>query len=202
MISKQFLCLLYICLLFSCKESIVTIDIDEVHFPDAVFREAIYSYLGKKEGDTLNLKTLQKVEELDLSTLGITSIKGIEYFTNLKTLDCGENLLTEVDVSRNAALGKLELCWNMLTHLDVSGNPKMRSTGGQKLTKAAPISPGLYVLTCALAMQPAGHYAPIRASTSCFSPTIQRKSPSSKGMVTLGIWRAPSFFSTPTTRQR
>lgn len=146
------ICLLFICLLCSCKESSITIiTIDDVHFPDAIFREAICSYLGKTEGDTLHLSTLERIDELDLSTLGISSIKGIEYFTNLRTLDCGENLLTEVDLSRNAALGKLELYRNRLTRLDVSGNPGLYalSCSFNRLT-ALDVSgnPDLLVLLC------------------------------------------------------
>lgn len=35
---------------------------------------------------------------------GLTSLKGIEYFTALEYLVCGNNQLTVMDVSRNTAL--------------------------------------------------------------------------------------------------
>ena len=53
---------------------------------------------------------------------GLTSLKGIEYFTALTHLDCGGNQLTTLDVSHNTALTQLGCYWNRLVSLDVSRN--------------------------------------------------------------------------------
>ena len=53
---------------------------------------------------------------------GLTSLKGIEYFTALLFLDCGGNQLTALDVSQNPALTELGCYWNRLASLNVSRN--------------------------------------------------------------------------------
>ncbi len=51
----------------------------------------------------------------------IFSLKGIEFFKNLDTLECGGNRLTSLNVSSNTKLRELK-CWeNQLTSLNVSG---------------------------------------------------------------------------------
>lgn len=123
------LLLLAVCLVFSCNREARVITINEESFPDELFRKAICTYFEKEEGDTLHQKTLLATEELDLSKLGLSSLRGIEFFPNLTTLDCSENLLSEVDLSANTALRKLELYGNQLVSLDVSGNPQLYALG-------------------------------------------------------------------------
>ncbi len=53
---------------------------------------------------------------------GIESLKGIEHFTGLTTLDCSYNKLSSFDVSKNSALTELYCTGNLLTALDVSKN--------------------------------------------------------------------------------
>jgi hypothetical protein len=53
---------------------------------------------------------------------GLTSLKGIEYFTALERLECYINQLTALDISQNTALECLECRRNQLTALDVSRN--------------------------------------------------------------------------------
>jgi hypothetical protein len=50
----------------------------------------------------------------------IKSLKGIEYFTGIKYLDCSLNNLTSLDLSNNPALTELYCSNNHLTSLDVS----------------------------------------------------------------------------------
>ena len=70
----------------------------------------------------LSPKEAAAVTYIDLHYKRITSLAGIEYFTGLTWLDCSENELTELDVSKNTALTYLD-CWaNDLTVLDVSKN--------------------------------------------------------------------------------
>lgn len=52
----------------------------------------------------------------------LTSLKGIEYFTNLEKLKADYNALTSIDVSMNTALTYLHLGDNKLTSIDVSHN--------------------------------------------------------------------------------
>ncbi|PIF33165.1 putative secreted protein (Por secretion system target) [Flavobacterium sp. 9] len=65
------------------------------------------------------------VTSLDVSNSGITSLTGIEYFSNLETLNCKGNLLTSIDVSSNLALKYLDCSKNPLSALDVSKNTQL-----------------------------------------------------------------------------
>ncbi|HEY6142188.1 MAG TPA: hypothetical protein VIV55_01995 [Flavobacterium sp.] len=64
-------------------------------------------------------------ERMSIINKGITSLSGIEYFTSLKELDCRDNKLTTLDVSKNKALTDLNCGYNQLTTLDVSNNTKL-----------------------------------------------------------------------------
>ena len=58
---------------------------------------------------------------LDLQNKNITSLAGIEYFTDLETLDCRGNQLTTLDVTKLTSLMYLACNDNQLTALDVTG---------------------------------------------------------------------------------
>lgn len=58
---------------------------------------------------------------LDLQNKNITSLAGIEYFTNLETLNCMGNQLTTLDVTKLTNLTGLICSGNQLTTLDVTG---------------------------------------------------------------------------------
>ena len=58
---------------------------------------------------------------LDLPNKNITSLAGIEYFTNLETLNCMGNQLTTLDVTKLTNLTGLICAGNQLTTLDVTG---------------------------------------------------------------------------------
>ena len=64
---------------------------------------------------------------INCSNLSISDLTGIEAFTALTDLNCGNNQLTSLDVSNNTALTAL-YCWgNQLTSLDVSNNTALTS---------------------------------------------------------------------------
>ena len=110
------------------------VKIDEAHFPDSNFREFVTQKFDTNPKDgTLSKDELAKVTDLncDKSYSGVTddekikSLKGIEYFTSLKTLSCRRNLLTELDVSNNSELKSLDCDENQLSALDVSNHPAL-----------------------------------------------------------------------------
>lgn len=61
------------------------------------------------------------VTHLDLQNKNITSLAGIEYFTDLEILDCMGNQLTTLDVTKLTKLTGLICAGNQLTTLDVTG---------------------------------------------------------------------------------
>ena len=57
----------------------------------------------------------------------LTSLSGIEYFTNLEVLDVRGNEITEINLSKNLSLKELLVSKNKLTSLDVSNNADLES---------------------------------------------------------------------------
>lgn len=96
------------------------VDIDETNFPDQYFRLFVSNYDQNGDGK-LSQYEIDSVTEMDCSNHSFTSLKGIEFFTGLTSLNCGRNQLTALDVSQNTALKFLFCHNNQLTSLDVIG---------------------------------------------------------------------------------
>ena len=96
-------------------------NIDETNFPDDNFRNFLLEQDYGKDG-TLTEAEIRNITVMDVSEKDIKSLKGIEYFTALDSLDCSVNELTSLDVSKNTALTNLNCRSNKLTALDVSKN--------------------------------------------------------------------------------
>lgn len=108
---------------------------DVITFPDANFEAAVRVAIGKPTG-AITKGDVAGVTELDVRDRKIADLAGIEHFTDLKWLDCTDNQLTALDVSKNTALTSLDCGYNQLTMLDVSKNTVLTvlGCGGNQLT--------------------------------------------------------------------
>jgi|GEM_PF-1648168 len=107
---------------FMASAAVEGIAIDEVNFPDAVFREYVDAEFDTTDDGMLTAEEIAEETIIIVSELGITDLTGIAHFTNLMVLDCSCNQLTSLDVSNNTALESLNCANNQLTSLDVSKN--------------------------------------------------------------------------------
>ena len=98
------------------------IPINGTTFPDSNFRDLVSADFDKNSDGFLSAAEIGAVTDIDCSYQSITSLKGIEYFTALTTLNCYYNKLTALDVSNNTALINLDCNFNQLTALDMSNN--------------------------------------------------------------------------------
>ena len=99
--------------------------INEVNFPDENFRAYLMSQSYGKDG-VITEEEIKNVVNIDVREKNITTLKGIENFTALTGLNCGNNQLTNLDMSKNTALTNLDCSRNQLTSLDVSKNTVLR----------------------------------------------------------------------------
>ena len=99
----------------------VTIVIDKANFPDDNFREYLLGQDYGKDG-VLTGREIMNITEMDVYDMEISSLQGIEYFTALTVLDCDDNELTTLDISKNTALVTLYCSMNYLTSLDITNN--------------------------------------------------------------------------------
>jgi len=79
-------------------------------FPDAKFREFLLNEPFGKDG-VITEEEIAGITSLDASNMGISNLKGIEYFTALKTLLCYNNNLMWLNLSGNKQLTEVD-CYN------------------------------------------------------------------------------------------
>ena len=98
------------------------VDINSTNFPDANFRAFLKTADFNNGDNYLTDAEIKNATMLEVNEKGITNLKGIEFFTSMWFLDCSDNELTSLDVSKNTNLGFLACYNNQLTSLDLSKN--------------------------------------------------------------------------------
>jgi Leucine-rich repeat (LRR) protein len=93
--------------------------IPDVNFEKALINLQIDS--GTPDGKVLTVNIIT-LNSLDVSSKNITNLTGIQDFLALTNLNCFNNQLTNLDITKNTSLTYLS-CWNnQLTSLDVTKN--------------------------------------------------------------------------------
>lgn len=104
------------------------ISVDQQVFPDEAFRAWILdgsNLNGAGADGVLTAEELANIREINVSSKGIKSLKGIEVFTSLEVLNCSNNELTELDMTNNIELTKLYCSNNVINELSLKHNPKL-----------------------------------------------------------------------------
>lgn len=118
-------------------------------FADDHFKAYCVSNFDKNGDGAVSYEEAQLVKEIEVYTNNISSLKGIEHFTNLESLTCGAKyaysmviggwhmydangeevfgMLTSLDLSKNTKLKYLNCDCNQLTSLDLSANKALTS---------------------------------------------------------------------------
>ena len=93
-----------------------------VTFNDTEFLKYMIENFDTDKDGKISGEEALSVKQIDCTGLGISSIAGIERFTNLTSLACAGNKLTSIDISSNKALVSLRCDSNQISNLDVSNN--------------------------------------------------------------------------------
>ncbi|MDY3926769.1 MAG: S-layer homology domain-containing protein [Anaerotignum sp.] len=108
------------------EETSTDVEISEANFPDATFRQYVSDEFDTNNDDYLDNDEIQAVTEIDVyDEFVIESLTGIEYFTELKELDCAGNQLTTLDISNNTKVEMLDCDNNSLTKLKIGKNESL-----------------------------------------------------------------------------
>ena len=100
--------------------------IDEKHFPDTNFRKYVFENFDANGDWTLSKEELSIANSINVFNMGISSLKGLEYFTKLESLTCDSCPLDELDLSKNTELTYLDCDICDLDNLDLSHNKKIK----------------------------------------------------------------------------
>lgn len=126
------------------------IAIDETNFPNTTFRQYVSEKADVDLDGYLSENEIAAVTDIYISTMGISDLKGIEYFTALKNLYCQGNGLWSIDLSRNTALERVTCSANNFTSLDLSALKSLQylDCSQNKLTSITIDSEALDQLHC------------------------------------------------------
>ena len=89
---------------FYLQTELPIVALDETHFPDDVFREYLAVHADLSQNDSLSVQEIAALTTLDVSGMGIRSLKGLEFLTALQRLDCSDNELVSIDLSKTVKL--------------------------------------------------------------------------------------------------
>jgi hypothetical protein len=107
----------------SCLVSIVPgIKIEDKDFLSALLSD---KDINTDKDSFITRTEAEAVKTLDLSSKSISSLAGIEYFSNLEELNCSENKLSALDVTKLTKLNYLKCNDNKIAELDLSKNAKL-----------------------------------------------------------------------------
>ena len=109
----------------ACVNDKGDLHICEKNFPDAHFRAYLLEQDTEKAGCFSRTEAASLVA-INVSGREIQSMQGIGFFSGVNDLDCSQNRLTSLDISKNPALTKLYCHNNQLSELDVVSNATLR----------------------------------------------------------------------------
>ncbi|WP_422107838.1 T9SS type A sorting domain-containing protein [Winogradskyella sp.] len=96
------------------------------YVPDDNFEQALIDLGYDDNLDNLVLTgNIDTIVNLDISNASILSLIGIEDFTALEVLSCGNNVIESVDLSNNTVLQEINLSDNDLEALNLNANPAL-----------------------------------------------------------------------------
>ena len=95
------------------------IAIDETNFPDSNFRKIVATFDTNGDG-RLSKEECDDVKTISCESKDIETLRGISNFYNLKELDCSNNKITSIDLSKATVLEQLICSNNEITKLDIS----------------------------------------------------------------------------------
>ena len=96
------------------------------YIPDDNFEQALIDQGYDAILDNYVLTSnISNILELNISYKNIKELTGIEDFENLQSLNCKNNIITNLDMSQNKQLKYLRCHYNSMQSLDLSGNPEL-----------------------------------------------------------------------------
>ena len=109
---------------------------DNIYIPDAVFKAYLVENFDTDGDHEISADEAAAVKTIDIgaSLQRATSLAGIEYFTNLETLDCTYNKVAKLDLSANTKLTTVKVGNNKMTSLTLPASVITLDASGNSLS--------------------------------------------------------------------
>ena len=108
-----------------CAYAAGGVAVNSKNFPDKAFREYVLEKIDTDGDKKLSDDEIGNAKRIYVNGKGISSLKGIEKLTALEYINCNENSLTSLDLSKNTELVDIFCSDNDLTSLNVSKCKKL-----------------------------------------------------------------------------
>ena len=93
---------------------------------DKIFRESCLENFDRNPQDgKISVREANNVRNINVRHLGIKTLAGIEYFPKITELNCMDNEIETLDLSKNTDLRTLNCSYNPLGNMDFSKYPKL-----------------------------------------------------------------------------
>ena len=100
------------------SSSINPVTINATNFPDSKFRDYISGTFDTDKDGILSETEITNITSIVCEEMNITSVKGIEFFPELEYLECYNNKIKSLDISKNPNLYYLEVDGNPIPTID------------------------------------------------------------------------------------
>jgi uncharacterized repeat protein (TIGR01451 family) len=99
----------------------------QVTISDSVFLQALIDYgVDTNQDGQIQVAEAEAITVLEIEFEDISSISGIEAFSNLNRLKLGHTLIESADLTNNLSLSSVNLADNELTEVNVAGLPQLK----------------------------------------------------------------------------
>lgn len=98
------------------------VEINIYTFPDRAFREYVLEEVDLDRNQKLSSYEVRNCKSVSVSGLGIEKLDGIEHLTDINDLDCSQNAIKELNLTKNIALQNIYCNDNQLEKLDLKNN--------------------------------------------------------------------------------
>jgi hypothetical protein len=122
------------------------VSIDKNNFPDNIFREYVINNFDENDDGILEKEEIKSVKEIYVNGLGLSDLKGIEYFTELRELYCSDNRLTSLDLSQNSKLDCFECDGNAISYVDIPASADIMNGWGYTYDKGVKLRYNLGII--------------------------------------------------------
>ncbi len=109
----------------SLAANAVTLTAD--YFPDENFRSQVIYLTGLAPGSVIPNDILMSIKTINVSNNNISSLVGVTHFSNLESLDCSNNNLTELDLKGLHYLTYLNCNYNQIGSLDIRSTDVLKT---------------------------------------------------------------------------